>query len=250
MWMISGFAALGCLVYWILILFYSGTDTGFVWFWLGAAVCFGVFFAVSLFYRNKKSSHQTVPVWLRVSIHTLVYLGLVISVILLLLVYSGRWQRAVSQLDYIIVLGTYERSDYVNDVLRERLDLAVNYLQDNEDTMVIVAGGKTENKIVSEAKTMSDYLIVQGISSNRIIQEKQSSNTRQSLRYCERLIPGGSTVGIVTSEYHLYRAVRIAKAAGMEEVYGIGAPCSRLLELNYMVRECFVVFFDKWMGEI
>ena len=250
MWMLSGFAARGCLLYWILILFYSGADTGFVWFWLGAAVGLGVLFTASLFYRQRKVPQKSVPVWLRVSIRTLVYLGLVVSIVLLVLVYSGRWQKAASQLDYIIVLGTYERSDYVGDVLQERLDAAVQYLQDNENTMVIVSGGKTENKIVSEAKTMSDYLIVQGISSNRIIQEKQSSNTRQSLHYCERLIPEESTVGIVTSEYHLYRAVRIAKTAGMEEAYGIGAPCSSLLELNYMVRECFVVFFEKWMGEI
>ena len=54
MWMLSGFAALGCLLYWILILFYSGADTGFVWFWLGAAVGLGVLFTASLFYRQRK----------------------------------------------------------------------------------------------------------------------------------------------------------------------------------------------------
>lgn len=249
MWMLSGFVSLGCLLYWILLLFYSGAETGFIWFWLGAFILSGAGFVFSLWYQHS-GSRICVPMWLRVSLRTLFYLGVVIGMVVLVLVYSGRWQRPAGKLDYIIVLGTYEQRDSVGAVLQPRLDAAVQYLQANENTMVIVSGGKTEHAIVSEAKIMSDYLIVQGIGSSRIIQEKQSSNTRQSLHYCERLMQENSTVGIVTSEYHLYRAVRLAKHAGMETVYGIGAPCNRLLELNEIVRECFIVFFEKWMGEI
>lgn len=238
---------MGCLLYWILILFYSGPQTLFSGFWLGSAVVLAMGSLGGCLWEKAK---KPLPKWVPVSLKTLLYCGLSVLGICMLAVIFGQFGRAGEKLDYIIVPGTYEQSDYVTEHLKYRLDTAVEYLRENENALVIVAGGKTTGSLVSEAKTMSDYLIVEGISSNRIIQEKQSHNIRQSIRYCERLLSQDAAVGIVTNNIHLFRTVQIAKASGFTNVYGIGAPCSTLLQLNCLMRECILVFFDKWMGNI
>lgn len=250
MWILSGLLSLFSLLYWLVIVLYNGLETVFVSFWLWLSIVSGLVFLGVYFFRRKIGEELPLPLWLSTAVKTLLYLGGFVFVIMLIQIFISSISRAPENLDYIIVLGTYEQSDYMSEHLKGRVDRAVSYLQENETTMVIVSGGKSEGRVIAEAKTMSDYLILQGISSNRIVQEKQSGNTRQSIWYSQRLIPDGASVGIVTSDYHVYRAVQTAKSADLESVYGISAPGDPVLAAHYIVRECLLIFFDKWMGLI
>lgn len=59
------------------------------------------------------------------------------------------WTRG---LDYIIVLGAQVRKDGPSPVLKYRLDKAVEYLNENPDTVCIVSGGQGSNEPWSEAE--------------------------------------------------------------------------------------------------
>ncbi len=250
MWILSGLLSLCSLVYWLLIVLYNGLETVFASFWLWLSILSGLLFLWIYFFRKRKEGAGALPLWLTTAAKTLLYLSGFIAALILVQMFIASLSRVPEDLDYIVVLGTYEQSDYVTDHLRRRLDRAAAYLQENETTLVIVSGGKSEGSAIPQSKTMNDYLILQGISGSRIVQEKQSGNTRQSIWYSERLIPPEASVGIVTSGYHVYRAVQTAKTAGLESVYGISAGESKVMALHYAVREGLLIFYDKWMGLI
>ena len=250
MWILSGLLSLFSMTYWLMIVLYNGWETVFASFWLWLSILSGVAFLGVYVFRKKNGEEMSLPLWLTTAAKTLLYLGGFVVALILVQIFVASISRVPEDLDYMIVLGTYEQSDYMTDHLKSRLDRAVSYLQKNETTMVIVSGGKSEDSAIPQSKTMSDYLILQGINSSRIVQEKQSVNTRQSIWYSERLIPEDTSVGIVTSDYHVYRAVQTAKTAGLESVYGVSAPSSRIMVLHYIVREGLLIFYDKWMGLI
>lgn len=84
-------------------------------------------------------------------------------------------------MDYIIVLGAQVKESGPSVVLRYRLDRAVSYLKENDNTLVIVSGGKGINEPATEASVMKEYLINEGINEERIIIEDKSNTTKENL---------------------------------------------------------------------
>ena len=108
---------------------------------------------------------------------------------------------------WIIILGAQVRGRKITDSLKRRLDAAIHYLEENERTMVVVSGGRGPGEDISEADAMEQYLIEQGVAENRIRKEDQSVSTRENLSFSRRFIdPKHETVGIVTNNFHSYRA--------------------------------------------
>ena len=67
--------------------------------------------------------------------------------------------KPVKNLDYIIVLGAEVKESGPSVVLRYRLDRAVSYLKENDNTLVIVSGGQGANEKATEASVMKEYLV-------------------------------------------------------------------------------------------
>lgn len=109
--------------------------------------------------------------------------------------------------------------------LQARLDVAINYLQNNPNTKVIVCGGQGKDESASEASVMADYLIKKGIESSRIYIEDKSTRTAQQFIYANDVLPLGKTV-IVTNDFHLLRSIMLAKRSGFNDVSGLSAPLS------------------------
>ena len=51
-----------------------------------------------------------------------------------------------------------------------------------------------------------------------------------------------AAVGIVSNNFHLYRACALARRLGYQKVFPLPAGCHPVLFPNYMVRECFAVW--------
>ncbi len=115
-------------------------------------------------------------------------------------------------LDYIIVLGAQVRKDGPSPVLKYRLDKAVEYLNENPDTVCIVSGGQGSNEPWSEAEGMARYLQEKGIDTARILPEDKSQTTEQNITNSKMLMKEGASVGIVTNNFHVFRALQIAKS--------------------------------------
>lgn len=163
-------------------------------------------------------------------------------------------------LGYIIVLGAQVYSkDSPSLVLRYRLDKAAEYLRANPGTTCIVSGGQGPNEPVPEAETMANYLVNDaGIDRSRIIEESDSTTTVENLRNSHAIIQerrasgvqvrtsasgiplaGDPSVGIVTNNFHVFRALQIARDQGFTDVHGIAAGSPNDMLVNNMVRETF-----------
>lgn len=154
-------------------------------------------------------------------------------------------------LDYIIVLGAQVRENGPSVVLQYRLDAAIDYLNKNPDTVCIVSGGQGANEPFSEAKSMAEYLLDKGIEENRILIEDKSTNTVENIKNSKGLLEEPyNGVGIVTNNFHMFRAVQIAKKQGLEGVCGIAADSNVLYLPNNILRECMGILKDWLMKNI
>ena len=236
-----------CLGYFLCIAFFTGHGTNFyfIWLFLGAG-------AMSLSLLLKKGIwEQRIPGWFRKIFVALVCVGILAFVLVEGLVISGFSQKAPEGLDYLVVLGAQMKRSGPSRVLQYRLDEAYLYLEKNGDTRVIVSGGQGADEHIPEAQGMYDYLVGKGIAPERIIQEGQSRNTFQNLAFSgEFLDKEKDRVGIVSNDFHVFRAVRIARKAGYENVYGIAAKGEPFLQPNNMMREFFGVMKDFLMGNM
>lgn len=153
-------------------------------------------------------------------------------------------------MDYIIVLGAQVRSTGPSAVLRYRLDIACDYLEANPETICVVTGGQGYNEPETEAAVMKDYLVKKGIAEERILTESQSENTVQNLVNSGGLIDLSGSVGVVTNNFHVFRAVHIARKNGYQNACGIAAPSNAFYLPNNMLRESFGILKDLLMGNM
>ncbi len=157
--------------------------------------------------------------------------------------YSGKY----IEYPYLIVLGAQVDRKRITDSLRRRLDRAVRYLREHPRTQVIVSGGMGKKEEIPEAEAMAAYLLESGIEKERIFQEDRSRTTKENLLFSRIYIEDiNQPVGIVSNNFHLYRAICYARQAGYGNAYPVAADCNRLLLLNYMVREFFAVW-KMWL---
>lgn len=144
--------------------------------------------------------------------------------------------------DAVIVLGAAVHGDRVTWVLSNRLDTAADYLQSHPDAVAVVSGGQGSGETVTEADAMAGYLIERhGIAPERIYREDRATNTRENFAFSaaliERELGPGKRLAFVTTGFHVFRAGRVAKAAGLDAV-GIAAPDVWYIALNNFLREC------------
>ena len=147
--------------------------------------------------------------------------------------------------DYIIVLGAGVNGTVPSLSLRDRLVGTYDYMAANPHCIAIVSGGQGENEDIPEALCMRDWLVAKGISSDRIIMEDKATSTLENLRYSMAIIETlpieQPVIGMVSSEYHLHRAKRLAGYVGID-VIGIAARTSYpTVAINYFIREAFAM---------
>lgn len=98
---------------------------------------------------------------------------------------------------------------------------------------------------------MRKYLVEKGIDESRIIMEPDSMNTIQNIRNSKAIIDNDNAkVGIVTSKFHVYRAVKIAEKQGFKNVSGISAYVVASYMPSNMFREFFGVVKDTLQGNM
>ncbi len=210
----------------------AGSGTGFFLIWFCIGLIF-IFFAVAVHI----SLWSKLPKALKGIFLALLAIGLCFFVAVEAMIVSHLNDRGKDDLDYLIVLGAQVNESGPSPILRFRLDAAVDYLNENPDTICIVSGGQGPNEIAAEAVVMADYLEEQGIDPDRIIEEPESKTTEQNITNSMALMEDGATVGIVTNDFHVYRALQIAKHQGLENPSGIAAYSPASFLPNNLLRE-------------
>ena len=140
-------------------------------------------------------------------------------------------------------------------LLRDRLDTALDYLEDHPDLTVIVTGGKGSDEIITEALSMANYLTAHGVPEEQIMLEDWATSTYEYMVYSFEMIKenkldlsGG--VIIVSNGFHLARARMLWNRVegGETAVSTLAAPCSHLPSRIWMhIREPLVFAKDLLM---
>ncbi len=241
----AGILALLCFGYSVVVYrVHSGTSTFLLW------AALGIFFICCVLGLH---FHLWIllPLWLRRTITVIVAAGLLLFIAVECCILSGFGAKGEDDLDYIIVLGAQVREDGPSTVLKNRLNTAHTYLMDNENTICIVSGGQGSDEPYTEAQGMYEYLVEKGISADRIIMEDQSLNTVENITNSSAYFEKETArVGIVTSNFHVFRGVHIARKQGIQSVCGIAAPVVPLYLPSNMLREFFGVMKDFVCGNL
>lgn len=223
LWVIAG---LLCLLYYIgICLVMKKWNATFARFWLLGGITFII-----------TGLTNCIAINIGLSVFAVVFIIIEIHIL------NAMFAKKVNGLPYIIVLGAKVNGTVVSESLKRRLDAAVEYLSENPKTRVIVSGSKLNGELITEAEAMMHYLLGQGIERKRIVKEENSYTTRQNLTFSRELIEDKeAAVGIVTSNYHIYRSLYYARRLGYKEAIGIPASCHPALFVNYMTREFFAI---------
>jgi len=153
--------------------------------------------------------------------------------------------------DYVIVLGCKVNGTAPSKNLTQRVNAAVRYLAQNENTKVIVSGGQCYGEDIPESLAMRELLEKSGIASNRIFEENKSESTTQNLSFSNELYNlTGKNIVIATSDFHIFRSLAIARKLNYTSISGL--PCkTNLFELPARLsREYFAVLYYKIKGKI
>ena len=131
----------------------------------------------------------------------------------------------VEDYDALIVLGAQVKPDGTLSLqLQWRLDAAAKAWQAHP-SWIVTCGARGSNEPIEEAYAMRDYLIAQGVPGEWILTDPDSYNTRQNIANAVALLADKNVarVAIVTSDYHVPRAMAMAEDAGLDAT-GIPAP--------------------------
>lgn len=242
-------AAVVSFLYWTSCLLFAGAGIADMWIWPVASV----FFIVCFLWISGRPPFTRLNrnIWLRTTATILLILLFIFFITIECFVISGMNEDGEADLEYIIVLGAQVRGTYPSSALKWRIDRAYEYLNENPKTKAVVSGGQGSGEDISEAECMRRELLSRGISDERILIEDKSTSTKENITFSIQIIgTKDAEVGVVTNNFHVWRATKIAHRAGLPNTVGISAPFDNLLIFHYMVREFFSIVMNTYNGNM
>ena len=225
----------------LMIVFFSFFMAGYSFTVL---VCFGLM-GIIAFYNCMYLLRQKYPVKARKMkrmFTAILCIGLILVGITEFFIIRASLGEPKETCDYAVVLGAKVRESGPSASLWDRIYGARDYLEAHPDVIAIVSGGQGEDEPMTEARAMYEKLVELGIDPDRIWLEENATSTWENLNFSLNLIEEKTGVrpdkiGIVSSEYHLFRASLFADSVGVESVL-IPAQTSRLSQkINHFMRE-------------
>jgi vancomycin permeability regulator SanA len=123
--------------------------------------------------------------------------------------------------DCILVLGCGVHDDgSPSDMLHDRLRRSMELYENGTSTKLLMSGDHGR-KGYDEVDTMKSFAVEAGVSSSNVFMDHAGFSTYESM-YRAKEIFGVRKVVIVSQEYHLYRAIYIARQLGIE-AYGVSS---------------------------
>ena len=126
--------------------------------------------------------------------------------------------------DYALVLGMALENGKPTKDLISRIDVAKEFLDKNPSSTLILTGGNPDESGRTEAAVMKELLLERGASGDKLILEDQAATTKDNFANAAKLVDPTSPIFLITSNYHMDRAVTTAKKAGFTNVKRLPAP--------------------------
>jgi vancomycin permeability regulator SanA len=204
--------------------------------------------------------------------------------VILLIIFGNAKTLEQKNLDYVIVMGTDLVDNKISKSLKRRLDRAIEYSEENPNTVFVLSGGRSEYGRNTEATVMYHYMINAGIPDKNLLLEFYSDSTQEKVGFSLRtiyqdheqkllaekvrhhnepflrqnqqrndIIVGVDrplAIGIITSDFNLFRAKEIAKKFGVMDACPMATKTDELMLVHLAVREAVALFKDRLVGNI
>lgn len=174
----------------------------------------------------------------------------IILIVFSYILYNGnkyKQNELMNDIDCVLVLGSRLEDERIPEVLRMRLDKALECYNANSDALFIVSGGPVDEFSLSEAEAMYDYLISHGVKESNVFIEDQAQCTYENIKFAKSMLLkmgfSEDKVMIVSSDFHLARSLMIASLFDIESC-GLASETPKDLKLNYLIREIFAFIKD------
>ncbi len=173
------------------------------------------------------------PGWLK-GIIALILVGVMTFTVLFCAVFFGAYDHVEGDPEVMLILGCQVKPWGPSVLLQDRLNKALDYLEDRPEMTVVVSGGQGPDEHITEARAMADYLMERGVAPEHILLEEKSHNTVQNFRYSRKLLEEvgydleENEILVVSNGFHLTRARMLAQRTGFEDVSTLAAPSSHI----------------------
>nr|WP_298476970.1 YdcF family protein [uncultured Oribacterium sp.] len=255
-----------------------------IWIWLliGGAH----FFLAFLLKRKAEWKRKSVLFRIKVFCLTsyLIFFFTIFSIVIFLTQYKkGEMEK---NLDYVLVIGCELVDNSPSETLRNRLDLAEQYARDNPNTRFVLVGGRGRQSASAESSVMFHDFLRNGISSDRLLMEFYSKNTKEKVQYGLRSIAHWKEellvqeeeiqqergtdeenysyliedalegedriprVGILSSQYQLYHCIRFAEAENAYSYVSMRADTPPYLLPHYYTREAISLLIGRLLHQV
>ena len=163
-------------------------------------------------------------------VHIIVGILCIIPILFIIfLIIYGNTGRPDYTEDAVIVMGAGVIGERISRPLAFRLYRAIEYLNTNPDSIVVVCGGLGDTATITEAEAMKRYLVNRGISPERIVEEDKSTTSFENLSFAHEILvdifPDGYKAVLVSNDFHMFRTSYVASNIGITAVhYGAKTP--------------------------
>lgn len=266
--------AVFAFLYSTVVLYASGPATSFLWFWpVTCMVALAGTVLLFLVLTGRLPRLKTAAMCLS----GVFWLCMVAFLIVEAVVFSAGRKAPAANAEYVIVLGAQVRGEAPTLVLHARIKAAAEYLEAHPEAVCVASGGQGTGEAISEAEAIRRELVRLGISEDRILLENRSTSTAENLKFSAeviqkyekgkngaieagddrdagtvsdgnpvRFIP--KSVVLVTNDFHVFRATKLAKGTGYMQVSGLGATDFFAVTIQYYVREFFAIVKEGLSG--
>lgn len=190
-------------------------------------------------------------IWLpRLSRHSVVtglsvvVLAAVVGLSSFLAIY-GSSDDADPHAEAVIVLGAAVHGDELSRTLQGRLDAALAYYRVNPSALIAVSGGQGFQENLPEAVAMQRYLVEHGVPSGQILVEDRATSTQENFAFSQALLDQRLSarykVVVVTDDFHVYRATRLAVADGLRVTHVSHSTPWYFLAADYLREDVMVL---------
>ena len=165
----------------------------------------------------------------------------------------------IEDVDCIIVLGCQVKDDgSLSHMLRDRLVRALELYNAGAAPKLLMSGDHGR-KDYNEVGAMKSYAIENGVPKENVFMDHAGFSTYETVQRAKQVFEAKKVI-IVTQEYHLYRALYIAKKLGVD-AYGVSCDLNNyagqtvrdireVLARNKDFLKCIIKPEPKYLGDV
>lgn len=183
---------------------------------------------------------------LSVTIASLLGIGIIVfcTMVGIMLAYANNTPQPGST---VVVLGCQVIGKTPSLMLYDRMEAALEYIEDNPDSKIIASGGQGPGEDISEAQAIKDYLVSNGVSPDRIYVEDKSANTNENIEFSAKIIEKNGlnkNIAVVTDGFHQFRASYFSSRNNLESS-AVSCNTRWYFSLSYYSREVLAIIKMK-----